>query len=303
MPNRGVVIKPLRAGEPFGQPLRDRAYRTPRFPDGVKRNELRWQPPEIRRETMLIWFLRNYEPPRGPYFGFGEAGAPARQPLTFDGTVTFDGSARYDGLKPSSQDVQIAGFDQAPFYDGGTPDVFLQAEFAEWIDADILGEVAEALPGQWVLKPEIRLPAADASAEELRAALGNFLVDFDRSVGELPTPEVERWHNDPPERLPNELPVLAPQERERLLRATADIRLAVDSQDYSRAGAFWEAVAPALAKVAAYVLRQADAFVGIVNKTVAAGIGVAILAGLAWAVGLLEKAEAISALLKALHLS
>ena len=300
MPNRGVVIKPRRTGEPFGQPFQDRAYQTPRFPDGVKRNELHWQPPEIRRETMLIWFLRNYERPRGPYFGFEEAGAPTREPLTFDGTGTFDGRARHDGLKPSSQNLQIAGFDQAPFYDGATADVFLRAEFAEWVDVDILGEVAGALPGQWVLKPEIRFPTVDASVEGLRSALGSFLEDFDTNVGELPTPDIERWDNNPPERLPDEFPVFAPEERERVLRATAGMRLAVDSQNYSRAGALWEAVAPTLAKMAAYVLRQADTFVGTVSKTVARGVGAAILAGLAWAVGLLEKAETISALLKAL---
>ena len=317
MPSRGVVVKPLRAGEPFGQPFQDRAYITPRFPEGIKRNELRSQPAGVQRETILIWFLHNYERPRGPYFGFGGASQPTRQslsfggqplsfdsqPLSYDGNVTLDGTAPFDGIKPGQQPIQVAGFGQAPFYDGGTADGFLAAEFAAWVRTEALNDVSEALPGQWVLKPDVRILGPGIGAEKLRSALGQLLDEFDAQFREVPTSHGQRWHNGPPERLPDEIPMLAPEERDRVLRATADMRLALASRDYSRAGALWDAVSPVLGKVGTYVLKQADAFVGTVNKTVAAGVGFAVLAGLAMAVGLLDRAAAVNAILKALHLS
>ncbi len=311
MPNRGVVVKPLRAGEPFGQPFQDRAYITPRFPEGIKRNELRLQLTKIQRETILIWFLHNYERPRGPYFGFGEASQPARQSLSFDGQplgfdsqpLSYDATVSFDGLKPGQQPIQVTGFDQAPFYDGGTVDGFLAAEFAAWVRTETLNDVAEALPGQWVLKPDMRLLAPGIGAEELRSALGQLLDEFDAQFRQVPPSHGQRWHNEPPERLPDELLVLAPDERNYVLRATADMRLALASRDYSRAGALWDTVSPVLGKVGAYVLKQTDTFVGTANKTVAAGVGLAILAGLATAIGFLDRATAINAILKALHLS
>lgn len=319
MPNRGVVVQPLRAGEPVGQPFQDRAYVTPRFPDGVKRNQLRWQPLEIQLETILIWFLRNFERLRGPYFGFEEASAApltadsirvtadgtqatADGSLTFDGSVSYDGTARFDGRMPGTEELEVAGFDQAPFYDGGSADKFLREELADSVDFEILADVAEGLPGQWVPKPDLAMPPAGASVDELRAALLWLLDGFDADIRELPSRDVDRWHNQPPEHLPDELLVLAPEERGEVLRVTADMRLAVASKDYRMADALWDAVAPALAKVAAYVGKQADAFVSTVNKTVAMGVGLAILAGIAIWGGILDKAEAISAVLKALHL-
>jgi len=66
MPNRGIVSAPLRFGESFGQPFGDRAYVTSRFPGGIKKGDLLQQKSAIQRETILFWFLRNYEPGTEP---------------------------------------------------------------------------------------------------------------------------------------------------------------------------------------------------------------------------------------------
>lgn len=319
MPNRGVVVKPLRAGEPSGQPLRDRAYLSPRFPKGIKRNELRLQTPEIQRETILIWFLRNYERPRGSYFGFSQASeaSPAEaeahvldgvisldRGLLLDGGVKFDGSARFDGATPELRDVEVGGFGQAPFYDGGEAVGFLDAEFTGWIRSDVLNGVAEDLPGQWVPKQDMLVPLPGAGAEELRSALARILDEFDSEIRQAPTQVVHRWDNRPPEseRLPDEVPVLAREERNRVLRATSEMRMALLSGDYSLATELWQDVPPVLATLTAFVQEQATALVEDLRKGLASAARLAVLAGIGWAFGLLDYAEAISAVLKALHL-
>jgi len=325
MPNRGVVVKPLRAGDPLGQPLQDRAYLTPRFPEGIKRNELRLQTPEIQRETILIWFLLNYERPRGRYIGFRQAsGASPAEPkahvldggipldrgflldggVRFDGSARFDGGARFDGSAPELRDVEVGGFDQAAFYDVGEAVGFLDAEFTVWVGSDVLNGVAEALSGQWVPKQDVLVPPTGAGAEELRSALARILDEFDTEIRHMPVRAVDRWHNQPPEpdRLSDEVPVLGPEERDRVLRATSEMRMAVLSEDYSLATVLWQGVAPALATVSAFVQEQALALVGDIRKVLASAARLVVLAGIAWAFGLLDHAEAISAVMKALHL-
>jgi hypothetical protein len=60
-PSRGKVWLRLTAGEAMGRPLAEWAYRTPRFPSGIKRSDLT-QAPEIGRETIIVWFLTNHIP-------------------------------------------------------------------------------------------------------------------------------------------------------------------------------------------------------------------------------------------------
>ena len=118
----------------------------------------------------------------------------------------------------------------------------------------------------------------------------------------VPAREVNRWDNQPPERLPDEVLVLAPEESEEVLRATADMRLAVVSDNYSLAAELWNLALPVLAKVNAFAQEQAKAFVDDVRKHLASAARLALLAALAWAFGVLGQGEAITAVLKALHL-
>jgi hypothetical protein len=59
---RGVVWRPFTAGSPVGRPLAERAYITPRYPDGISESDLLLAPAEVQAETAEIWFLSNYQP-------------------------------------------------------------------------------------------------------------------------------------------------------------------------------------------------------------------------------------------------
>ena len=118
-PSRRVVVKGLAAGEGVAKPLSERAYVTSRVPRGIKGSDLPWVDGAIRRETILIWFLANFEPARGTFFGFAEAQAdgpgvqPATDGPTFDGTHQYDGSLTFDG-KPLTFGGKPLAFDGRP---------------------------------------------------------------------------------------------------------------------------------------------------------------------------------------------
>lgn len=119
-PSRGKVWRHLRAGDAAGRPLAEWGYRTPRFPQGVKRSDLAGVTPKIRRETMIVWFLANHVPAKGPYFGFAQArGAHPTGELN---------TAEFNEL-PLNGSVEIIGFDQGRFFSGGTAADLLKAEF------------------------------------------------------------------------------------------------------------------------------------------------------------------------------
>jgi len=297
LPNRGVIAAPMRAGDPVDLPLVDRAYLTSRFPGGIRRGELAWQPLEIQRHTALTWFVRNYEPARGTFFGFAEASSP--EISTFDGSARFNGSIRYGA--PENPDLRVAGFDQAPFFNGGMADDLLRTEFEDSVDQGVLADLASALPGLW--RPRTDLPLIPGtSIDDLRAVLARELDEFDAGIRKLPTVSRGRWDNDPPVRLPDESAAIEPEERDGILRATADMRLAVVSKDYSTAAAIWEAVQPSVLKVAAYLARKLDSMIDAAVKVVGVGLGTVALVGILIACGVLDGAEAISPTLKALHL-
>lgn len=221
--------------------------------------------------------------------------------MTYDGTGDHGRSVDYGGNTSSApRSINAVGFGRGRFYDGRPAQELVDAEFADQIAVGVLNGVADALPGDWVLKPDFKLSAASPSTDELRAALERMLGELASIVGDLPA-SIERWHNNPPERLSDDLVVLGSEDQRSFLHVVSEMRLSVIS-DSNRARALWDTVQPALKSVADYVLRQADAFLGTVNKTVAAGVGVAILAVLGMAVGILERAEAITALLKMLRL-
>ena len=72
-PTRGVIVKYISANDEADLSLEELAYRTPRLPDGIWRNELTKASEVVQRETMLIWFLANYERTQEIFFEFAEA--------------------------------------------------------------------------------------------------------------------------------------------------------------------------------------------------------------------------------------
>lgn len=242
--------------------------------------------------------MRNYEPARGTFFGFAETSSPEPGIPTHDGSAHHDGSIRHG--PPENPDLRVAGFGQAPFLNGGTADGLLRTKFGDAVDQGVLADLASALPGLWMLRTDPP-PIPGTTMGDLGAALVRELDGFDAGIRELPTVSRGRWDNDPPERLPDEAGAIEPEERDGVLRATADMRLAVVSEDYSRAAALWEAVQPSMVKVATYVGSKLDQVIDASTPVLGKGLGWAILAGVLVASGVLERAEAISAILKLLH--
>lgn len=215
----------------------------------------------------------------------------------------FDASASFGS--PQNLEIRTAGFNQAPFFDGGTADRFLNTEFSGGASEVVLSEVALALPGMWMPRSPPQPPAFGASAQERMAALAWLLDAYDEGIRELATVTRGRWDNHPPEaeRLPDESAVLELEERDSVLRATADMRLALTSENYSEAGVLWDGVQPVIAKVASYVAGKLDSALNAAVKIIGGGLGAAVLVAILVAVGVLAKADAITALLKALHLN
>jgi hypothetical protein len=174
--------------------------------------------------TMLAWFLQNYEQ------------AP---PNPFDESFS------------------------AAFGSGGHPaDDFLAPRFAHMVSQSLLAEVSVFLPGLWVQKPkDANLDAAN-TRDDYEALLPGLLESLASNIRRLPARRVGRDHNKSPEGLvesddlPDEfLPITEP-EKEVILRATKDARLAVLSNDNSALQVAWEIASPILSKIAGSISNQ-----------------------------------------------
>lgn len=140
---RNVVIVPARAGMVAGSPLAAKAYLTPEHLDGIVQRDLRDASPVVQRQTAFLWFVANLQPFPAPgvtYFGFS---GPATSPAPF----ILDQSS-LDG--PDVLDGSIGGFGQGVFAPpNGNARQFLDEEFKEIIPAEVLDQLAAALPGRW----------------------------------------------------------------------------------------------------------------------------------------------------------
>lgn len=220
MPNRGIVSAPLRFGESFGQPFGDRAYVTSRFPGGIKKGALLQQKSAIQRETILFWFLRNYEPGTEP------------EPSPVLGNIR--GRLPYLSLNPRTDPPTAYAF-AISYAVAGKADLLVKQEFDFAFREDRLLEFATVLPGWWTLKPGPDLPTS-GTREELRATLLSLLDEFDEGIRDLPGSRYSRWHNGPPENLDDGQAALTAEETDTTLRASANMRLAMASDDFSGAG-------------------------------------------------------------------
>jgi len=279
-PSRGKVYLPLGVGESVGLPLSEWAYRTPSHPQGLKGSGLRDADPTAQREVMLVWFLQNFIPETGPVFGFAEAAAPPEP--------TPIGSGYGKNYGNAFGQVEIGGWDQAPFSTGVPALDLLTAEFVALVDDVMLATVSGVVPGLWVSKPHDLSPDADQTLAELSSTLLALLDKIDGIVRGLPVKSVGRGHNRSPEGLvdieglPDELHPVTVQERDTVLRATADVRLAMSSHDQSALSIAWQATLSALEKIGKAVTSQirmlyADGPAATALRTGAAGLAISLV--------------------------
>jgi len=281
--SRTKIYLPLRTGDPVGRSLREWAYMTPRFPKGIKGSNLLSASLEVQRETMIVWFLANHVPAEGKFFGFAGA-APIRalntSPLN---TTPFNGG------------IEIVGFDQGPFFTGGTPIDLLKAEFKEFVQEPALLEVAGLFEGLWQSLPGDTYHDIEKQTHEDRvASLVAALDDFSHAVRKLPPEHGGIGHNRPPE----DVPTITENEKEIVLRATAETRISVLSSDYPAASLAWEAISPIVQRIGNGVAKQVENLCTKFTNTLGA-TGALIAAGyITHALGIWTKAEAISAMLE-----
>lgn len=176
------------------------------------------------RATTLAWFLRNYMP------------AP---PSPWDASFSSD------------------------FGSGGRPAAeFLAPMFTGAGGQGLIVEVAGFLPGLWVPRAPSSRSELASTREDYSALLLELLEALSADIRRLAARRVGRGHNASPEGLvetdglPDEFLQITDLERETVLRATNDARLAVLSKNLSAIGTAWRAAAPILRKVADGISRQ-----------------------------------------------
>jgi|GEM_PF-4667767 len=285
-PSRGKVWLHLTAGEAVGRPLAEWGYRTPRFPQGIKGSDLVEVTPKIRREIMIVWFLANHVPAKGPYFGFAEA-----SPAYRTGALNTAAPNEF----PLNGSVEIAGIGQGRFFDGGTAAHLLKVEFGNVVEELLLTEVAGLFEGLWeVLPAEPLLDLKNQTPAQRSATIAVALDELTEAVRRLAPQHGGIGHNGPPK----DGPTITEDDQRVVLKASADAQLAVLSSDYSAAGLAWETAKPVFDKVATAVVRHVDAYC---NKFIATlGVTTALMATgyIGSLLGLWNKAQAIAAMLE-----
>jgi hypothetical protein len=283
-PSRGKVWLRLTAGEAMGRPLAEWAYRTPRFPSGIKRSDLT-QAPEIGRETIIVWFLTNHIPAKGPYFGFGET--IKSRPVGALDTTALD-------TTPLNGSIEIAGFSQAPFFNGGAAADLLRAEFGGIVEQSPPTEITDLFEGLWEVLPADPLVDLETQTPAQRSAtIAGALDDFADAGRKMARPPGGIGHNGPPE----DSTTLSEDDQRLVLKASADARLAVTSSNYSAAEVAWGAAKPVFDRIASAIGRHVDTFL---NKFAAtAGISMALIATgyVGELLGLWNKVQAVTAML------
>lgn len=285
-PSRGKVWLHMTAGDAIGGPLAEWGYRTPRFPQGIKRSNLTEVAPEFQRETMIVWFLANHAPAKGPYFGFAEVSSAHR-------TDTLNTTA-LNGL-PLNDSIETSGFDQGRFFNGGTSADLMEAEFGDIVEEPLLTEAAGLFEGLWEVLPAEPLFDLESQTPAQRSAtIVAALDDLTEVVRKLAPQHGGIGHNGPPE----DSPPITEDDRRTVLKASTDARLAVLSSDYPTAGLAWEAAKPLFDKIASAVGRHIDTYCNKFSATF--GVTTALIATgyIGSLLGLWNKAQAITAMLE-----
>jgi hypothetical protein len=280
--SRGKVWLHMVAGEAVGRPLAEWAYRTPRFPQGIKGSDLSNATSEIQRETMVVWFLANHVPATGPYFGFsGPTPTQTVGPLN-----TYPPNSM-----PLNQSIEIAGFDQAPFFSGGRSPDILKAEFSEFLPEPVILEVAGLFEGLLErTSPERVVDFQNQTPEGRVATLVTILDELTETVHKMLPTHGGIGHNWPPPMTEDETRIV--------LRATAETRLAVLSSDYNAAHLAWESISPVVKKVGNSIAKHVDNYCTKFGSTLAVTTALMATGYIGYELGFWNKAEAIRAMLE-----
>jgi hypothetical protein len=219
--------------EALGRPLAEWAYRTPQFPRGIKGSDILYATPKIQRETMVTWFLANHLLANGPYFGFSVPG-PKR---TIGPLNTFPLNSM-----ALNESIEVVGFGQGPFFNGGQSFDLLKAEFSEFVPEPVILEIAGLFEGLWERRlPEPIVNFEKQTPEETIAALIAGLDELIETVQKMLPMHGGIGHNGPPP--------ITEDEKRIVLRATAETRLAALSSDYDAAHLAWETISPIIKKL------------------------------------------------------
>jgi hypothetical protein len=190
---------------------------------------------------------------------------------------------------------QIAGGGQRPFSNGGRAADFLWPEFRRPVPEATVLEAANFLDGLWEQIPaEFVVQMEKQKPEELQAALIAALDDFSKALRKPTADYGGIGHNRPPD----DGPTITEEEKQIVLRATAETRLAVLSSDYRAASLAWEAISPIIKKIGNGVATQIANLCTKFASTL--GVAAALMATgyIGYELGFWNKAEAISAMLE-----
>ena len=228
----GVFWRMFRTGDPTGLPLAERAYRTPRYPEGIRASFLRDASPAIQKETVLFWFWANLKPyalTGGPYFGYNGSGGGGYG----QGVYALAPARAIDAIK---------------------------SEFDGILSTSLCGEIGDMLgaPWMWIDDP-LGAPSSEVeSATEVQAAILTRLDDLAGALRRLEPEYGGLGHNGPPEELP-----LSPQEQTDALAAIDQVKADIilgDRNGSARAKSAWENISEVIAKLGVWSLARIDAF-------------------------------------------
>jgi hypothetical protein len=280
--SRGKVLLHLVTGEPLGRPFWEWAYRTPRFPLGIKGSDLADTTSEIQRETMVVWFLANHHLATGAYFGFsGPTPTQTIGPLN-----TYPPNSMQ-----LNQSIEVAGFGQGPFFSGGRAPDLLKSEFAEFVPEPVILEVAGLFEGLWQrVSPEPFIDFEKQAPEERITTLVVILDELTETVHKMVPAHGGLGHNGPPP--------ITEDEKRIILRATAETRLAVLSADYGAAHLAWESISPIVKRFGNSIAKQIENFCTKFISTFAVASALTATGYIGYELGFWQKAEAFSAMLE-----
>ena len=280
--SRGKVWLHMVAGEAVDRPLAEWAYRTPQFPRGIKVSDLSSATLEVQRETMVVWFLAKHVLATGPYFGF--SGPTPKRTIGPLNTAPLNSIAL-------NQSIEIVGFNQGPFFNGGQSLDLLKAEFSEFMPEPVILEVAGLFEGLWERNPPE--PAVDfdrQTPDERSAALVTSLDELTETVHKMLPTHGGIGHNGPPP--------ITEDEKRIVLRATAEARLAVLSSDYDAAHLAWESISPIVKKIGNSIAKQIENYCTKFTSTLAVTSALMVTSYIGYELGFWNKAQAIATMLE-----
>jgi hypothetical protein len=241
--------------------LREPAYVTPRFPDGIEESTLAESNAGVQRETMAYWFLANFQPANWPHFGFTDASPKAQTAPA--GLATANGGQI--GAAP-----MVGGFDNGTWLeDGGDLATILIKEFGGHVAPEVAFDAFRRFDGLWKRLPPDTVADPAVTADQMKASLGAALDSFEAMFRALVPEHGGMGHNGDPDG------PMSSDDAAIILRALPDMRLALASDAApSILESIWSGVSDVMGRLGAWMLGQTKVFFD--NYTPAAGKALAV---------------------------